>query len=346
MLAYRSNPKTDRHPMHAADTADNAEIAQATQFTTSLFLGRGQWDKIATRSLVDARLAKLALTAAHPECTRVPLVYATGRGGQQLVVPEGYEAEDGGFTTAKAREFRETPAQLKQITAAKTYSKKSNAQRAARKALGQTMQDGLGFVTTQNQDATWSWHIPSTAELGLRGPVVKHSVQINKSVNAITPAPDAGKPALDGPDLDIPAFVKLTPEQRTAARARDAAKPAPVAVAPSAPSIAPPAAAGPVAPPAAKTAPAAKSGGGRGRYDWASAEEAARQGIMPAPYDTSARTWAGNTYRGRMDRIVAMALAGNVAGLEAEAIPDYDSGFKIMLRWRALAVLALRAKKA
>jgi hypothetical protein len=72
--------------------------------------------------------------------------------------------------------------------------------------------------------------------------------------------------------------------------------------------------------------------------------ESAQAGVLPKPPAATAATWNGNTYRGRLERLVAMVEAGDIAGLEAKKMPDYDSGFIAMGRYRNLAVIALRAR--
>ncbi len=68
-------------------------IAVASSFTASLFLGRGSFDKIETRTLAEARAATEKLRAAHPRCTREPMVYANAEGAS-VFVPAGYEPEE------------------------------------------------------------------------------------------------------------------------------------------------------------------------------------------------------------------------------------------------------------
>ena len=74
--------------------------------------------------------------------------------------------------------------------------------------------------------------------------------------------------------------------------------------------------------------------------------EAAQAGSLPQPPDTSPKSWEGPTYRGRCEKLTAMVAAGDIAGLEAEQLPHYDSGFRAMARYRNLAVIALKARAA
>jgi hypothetical protein len=72
----------------------------------------------------------------------------------------------------------------------------------------------------------------------------------------------------------------------------------------------------------------------------------AQAGVLPTPPDASAPSWDCNVYGGRLARMVAMADAGDIAGLEAVKLPTYDSKFVAMARFRNLAVIALKARAA
>lgn len=72
--------------------------------------------------------------------------------------------------------------------------------------------------------------------------------------------------------------------------------------------------------------------------------EAAKAGKLPSPPDFSAETH--KDYRKRLAALVAMAEAGDLAGLKAQAIKPYNSSMAPMARYRDLAVIALEAKAA
>ena len=74
--------------------------------------------------------------------------------------------------------------------------------------------------------------------------------------------------------------------------------------------------------------------------------ESAQAGVLPTPPDSSAKSWDGNVYRGRLQKLAALVDAGDIAALEAEKLPTYDSGFVAMARYRNLAVIALKARAA
>lgn len=81
-------------------------------------------------------------------------------------------------------------------------------------------------------------------------------------------------------------------------------------------------------------------------YDWAAATKAAEQGVLPAPYNTSSPRWTDRRYSSAMQRIVDLARRGDLEALRNEPMRAYDSAWRIMRRWRALAVLALEISSA
>jgi hypothetical protein len=75
---------------------------------------------------------------------------------------------------------------------------------------------------------------------------------------------------------------------------------------------------------------------------WAEMEAVARRGKLPAPPDFSAPTHA--RYRNKLARLIALAKAGDIAGLEAMAISPVSTSPKAMKRYRDLCVIALKTK--
>jgi hypothetical protein len=70
--------------------------------------------------------------------------------------------------------------------------------------------------------------------------------------------------------------------------------------------------------------------------------EAARRGVMPTPPDFTAETH--KSYRPKLARLVEMAAAGDIAGLEAFPIKLGGSSRNAMDRYRKAAVVALHAR--
>ncbi|MFO1156638.1 MAG: hypothetical protein U1E43_07675 [Rhodospirillales bacterium] len=99
--------------------------------------------------------------------------------------------------------------------------------------------------------------------------------------------------------------------------------------------------------PAPKPAPAVASAepnaAGKPRALWIKqgADNAARGELPPAP-DFSAETH--KRYRAKLAALVAMAEAGDLAGLQAAAINPISSSPKAMAKYRDLCVAALRAR--
>ncbi len=72
--------------------------------------------------------------------------------------------------------------------------------------------------------------------------------------------------------------------------------------------------------------------------------EAAQRGEVPAAPDFSANTH--KPFRKKLEAVVAMVEAGDIAGLEAFAINPVSSSPKAIAKYRDLAVIALKARKA
>jgi hypothetical protein len=73
----------------------------------------------------------------------------------------------------------------------------------------------------------------------------------------------------------------------------------------------------------------------------ATAEAAARAGNLPTPPDFSAATHA--RFRKKLDEVVALAKAGDLAGLRSFSIKPVSSSPKAIDRYRNLCILALEA---
>ncbi|GLI94316.1 hypothetical protein [Methylocystis echinoides] len=74
---------------HPADLANAALIAQAASFSVNLFLGRGEFDRAEAATIDEARALAARMLAAHPTCSRRPLIYAVTREGRAAVVDPG-----------------------------------------------------------------------------------------------------------------------------------------------------------------------------------------------------------------------------------------------------------------
>jgi hypothetical protein len=72
--------------------------------------------------------------------------------------------------------------------------------------------------------------------------------------------------------------------------------------------------------------------------------EIAAAGTLPAPPDFSKPTH--ERYRAKLEKLVELVKAGDVAGLKATEIKPISTSPKAMARYRDLAVLALQARQA
>ncbi|TGQ92179.1 hypothetical protein EN851_11305 [Mesorhizobium sp. M8A.F.Ca.ET.208.01.1.1] len=91
-------------------------------------------------------------------------------------------------------------------------------------------------------------------------------------------------------------------------------------------------------------APSASSAAEKPAGKRAAILEAAQRGEMPDAPDFSAETH--KRFRGKLAQLVALAEAGDAAGLKAIEIKPYSSSPKAMARYRDLAVLAIEARVA
>ena len=98
---------------HPADVANASIVAAAVRFDIALFLGVGRYATDTTETLDEARRKAARLVATHPNGRR-PLIYGVTADGRS------------GLVTNAMLSNMEDPM--------KTYSKKSNAQRAAKAA--------------------------------------------------------------------------------------------------------------------------------------------------------------------------------------------------------------------
>lgn len=144
--------------MHPADAADLAAIGTATGFMASLFLGRGRWAKSPiSPSLGGAKHWGVLLvqrSRAIRDLPRKPAIYALLPDGRSILVPDGYQPLTNGKETAMS---------------VKTYSKRSNAQRAAKSALGDGI-EGVDFVTYETKPGAWAWAEGSKAPKADKAP--------------------------------------------------------------------------------------------------------------------------------------------------------------------------------
>jgi hypothetical protein len=74
--------------IHPADLANADLIEAAASYSVTLFLGRGEYDRATAATIAEARDIAAAMMAAHPTCSRRPLIYAVTREGRAALVPD------------------------------------------------------------------------------------------------------------------------------------------------------------------------------------------------------------------------------------------------------------------
>jgi len=75
--------------IHPADAHQAKIIAEADYFQILLFLGRGEYDRRRAGNLAQAKAYAIEMKAAHPECSRHPLIYAVAANGESTIVAIG-----------------------------------------------------------------------------------------------------------------------------------------------------------------------------------------------------------------------------------------------------------------
>lgn len=83
--------KTVPQNRHEADSAMLSQIADASEFVTSIFLGRGEYAKHSSAT-IDAAREIGAQMEEYYRNGRKALVYAILPNGRQFLVPSGYQA--------------------------------------------------------------------------------------------------------------------------------------------------------------------------------------------------------------------------------------------------------------
>lgn len=155
---------------HPADARDAEVIANATRFDLALFLGTGRYARASAATLNEAAQAAARLTLEHRN-GRMPMIYAIDAAGRAALVTSQLPSED---------------------MMQKTYTKKFNAQRAA-KAAGHDpdkieivkAKGGFAFRVKEKQPAV------QIADLAASGnPTAKANTESGNAIPAIKCAPE------------------------------------------------------------------------------------------------------------------------------------------------------------
>jgi len=302
--------------LHPADEAALREIAEATSFVATLFLGRGQYAKRFAATLAWARAEAKYLIGEHPNSGRLPMIYAILPNGRQVFVPSNYQQPE---TTMSKSSKKSAPKSAPKAEAAPKRGRKEaaanlRAAKAARRA----------DAPAANAPAL---EAPATAAAIRKAAAAKPAPNAIAAQAAAQLATDMAKTA-----AILAADAAKAKGGKKAGAKKGAAKaaPAPAATAPKAPQA---------APAGAKKAKAERASTGKRAAILAAAEG----GKLPEPPDFSAATH--ERFRPKLADLVKMAKEKDLKALRAWAYPGFMSTSpKAMQRYRDLCIVALEAQ--
>lgn len=287
---------------------ETAIIEKANRFDATIFLGRGQYHTATFDNLADARSAASQFGGVVKN-GRKGMVYAIAE-GRSIFVPDDYQPTKGLIDMTTEISSTEI-SRLTAILLGEAGYKRANSKAAAIKR----------FITVATEKG-----VKNPAEIA-KGPfdMAEHVCREtlkggHMTIAEVVAARDGAEPA-KATDYPLPA---AKPARRKALAAiADASRPAKPVKAPN----------------AAKAAKAAPEGGKR-----AAILAAAERGELPAAPDFSAETH--KRFRNKLADVVALVEAGEIKKLEAFAINPISSSPKAIDKYRNLAVIALKARKA
>lgn len=306
---------------------DVAVIERATRFDASIFLGTGKYHTGSFDNLADAREAARQFGEVAKN-GRKGMVYAITAEGRSVFVPDDYTPAAKGLIDMTATNLSGT--EIAKLTAIVT---------------------GGGYKRANSRDAAEARFRKVAGEAGipeasineyLAGPfdMAEHCVRERIEGRAMTILEVQAMREPEPAAIDI---SDLATSDHPAAKANEASwdaipsiargrsRKAALAVAEAAaPAEAP-------KPAKAPKKPKAKEPGKR-----AAILAAAERGELPAAPDFSAETH--KRFRPKLAQVVALAEAGDVAGLEAFEINPVSSSPKAIAKYRDLAVIALKAR--
>lgn len=214
------------------------------------------------------------------------------------------------------------------MTAQHHYTDRSNASKAAKKAA-----ERAGITAPKPGE-----HYAIHTHKGDQGPEFSFEL-----LGGAAAAKDAAKATAKEPHpLDIPPELKRTGSPEEKARIDKAWEKRNAEVRASDPKAAKAEAAAAKEKATAKVLKKIAPDGQRVRHSTAEAAAAAAEGKLPTPPDFSAETH--KRFRPKLAELVALAKAGDVAGLKRYEINPISTSPKAMDRYRNLAVIALEAR--
>ena len=314
---------------HPADIDNEARIAAAVSFDVVLFLGAGRYTNLCADTIDGAREAAVALVRLHPTCTRRPVIYAITPDNRAAIVPLIKETTAMTKTAPKTATksapltelnalFGATPKPAKAKAPKMSLADREKA-RLAEHTAGKPADAGTAFV------ADFDAAVDAAVKSGSYG---NDPVKARKA--ATIAVEKAATAKLSGSDPLAPLTVvgtkTATIKADTAAKA--AAKAAKIAEVNKIVK-------GHIK---AIRAEEAKGKAPRAKSPVAPVDPTA----MPTPPDFTAPTHT--RYRAKLAILIALADAGDIAGLQAVEINPNSTSPKALDRYRNRAVAALKAR--
>ena len=163
--------------------------ANAVSYSVQLFLGRGQFERAETDTLVEAITIGKAMQDAHPTCQAQPIYYAIEPSGHSTTITPAQFTESTNMIKSAVR--TESAANVVNADALRRLknAERMRASRAKAKAVAPSAQDKIAQVAE-------ALGVEAPADLGFIRPPVEPSVEAAKKP---TPAKAASKPAKAGP---------------------------------------------------------------------------------------------------------------------------------------------------
>jgi len=303
--------------MPKATPIDTAMIERATRFDATIFLGVGKFRTEHFDTLAAARKRAPAMVAEVANGRKV-MIYAITPEGRSTFVPDSYQPTEGAPKM-------ELAANLSAVDIAK---------------LTALLTGGGGYKRANSKEAAIRRFRNVAAEKGIDNPdryldgdldfdTAQHVLfERLKGGHASIPEVKEAAAATEqeaGPDT-MEAEAEATTKSRRGpvmANGREIVRDEKGFGVPG---------------PAPKPAEAAKAG------KRAAIAEAAANGMLPPEPDFSAETH--KRFRPKLEKVVAMVKAGDIAGLEAFEINPVSSSPKAIAKYRDLAVIALKARAA
>jgi hypothetical protein len=324
---------------HPADEADAAIVRDAVRFSVTIFAG-GQYHTESAATESEARDKAAALSKAHPDANREPLIYGINAAGQQgLVTKQETSMNTNTQPVSPTNVIDGIPAFLRRKPDGKLPEGEVDAAvKALARAVGgktpaKDRYDGVGIgesirpgAKAKADGAEAPAPAPEPAPAPKPAPAPREKAPKEPKAKAAKPTAKGAKGAKPaaGPH-DVAAFTKAAKAGKTA----PAPKPNGKAAAPKTNGK------------AAKAEPAPKAPKVPGKR--AAILAAAQEGKVPAAPDFSANTHT--RFRPKLQEVVDHVKAGDLKWLRAWKYEGFvSSSPRAIIKYHELALIALEAK--